>query len=131
MPRQFKWEGHSRVTSLEEYKQRSPFLATHYDPTVYNPDKSRLYLGALDVDVDTDDYPRIEELLGEVTASFVKEYEALARTVVKQKEEMAEAILLSRQHPGVRLPDCGDYRRAQLKADMDELSWLLGQKPDE
>tara|TARA_B100001179_G_scaffold232178_1_gene224178 strand:+ start:1804 stop:2052 length:249 start_codon:yes stop_codon:yes gene_type:complete len=72
-----------------------------------------------------DDYPQIEALLEEITGSFLKEYDNLLRSDERQSEETIKRLLQGRQRFPIQLPDCNNYRCAQLKVDIDELTTLL------
>ncbi|MGM1051831.1 MAG: hypothetical protein ACQEXO_05490 [Pseudomonadota bacterium] len=131
MPQFKTWDGYFRNLTLHDFHARSPFLRWRRTPSVYNADESRLYLGSLDVDVAVNDYPQIEALLEEITNSFVREYDNLVKHVESKREEMTKRLIQGRQTFPIQLPDQGDYRRAQLKADMDELTELLSRRQQE
>ncbi|MDX9963627.1 hypothetical protein [Desulfobacter postgatei] len=90
------WDDYFSGLSFSEYKNKSPFLSQGAYPTVYNEDNTWIYLGSLDLGVKTDNRKRLEEFFEEIKIVYLSCDE-----------------------------DVSEYKKAQFKADMDELEELI------
>jgi hypothetical protein len=66
----FDWDRYFAHASFEQIRALSPDLSCRRPPSVYNPDRSLLYLASLDVDVPTADPEQLRIALDQVVSSY-------------------------------------------------------------
>jgi hypothetical protein len=67
---QFDWDKYLATAVYRDVCANSPELSSRRPPSLYNPDRTLLYLPSLDLDVATDDYNELRQMLRAVVETF-------------------------------------------------------------
>jgi hypothetical protein len=68
--RNFDWDNYLSQATYRDVVNLSPVLSRDRPPTMYSPDRTLLYLSSLDLDVDTDNVPQLEQFLVTVLDTY-------------------------------------------------------------
>lgn len=67
---EFDWDKYLATAPYRDVYANSPELSSRRPPSLYNPDRTLLYLPSLDLDVATDDYNELRQMLRSVVENF-------------------------------------------------------------
>ena len=66
----FDWDAHVASSTFSDIRRQSPDLGVRRLPTLYSPDRSRLYLSSQDDDVATGEVKELLRVLPEIKAAY-------------------------------------------------------------
>ncbi|MBB5349580.1 hypothetical protein JWG42_14340 [Desulfoprunum benzoelyticum] len=100
MSEQPDWDKYFNKLKFQEYKERSPFLSSRSYPTVYNEDRTWLYLGSLEVGVEIKNLAILKHFLDQIEKNYkswsLNDERFYRQSLLKSDMELLKDIIADR-----------------------------------